>query len=46
MSATNFTELPANWATNGGATEILPGIYQFTDAAPAGQQRFYVVRSH
>jgi N-acetylneuraminic acid mutarotase len=45
MSATNLTEPLANWTPSGGATEILPGIYQFTDTSPEGQQRFYVVRS-
>jgi hypothetical protein len=45
LSATNLAEPPANWAPSGGATEVLPGIYQFTDVSPDGQQRFYVMRS-
>jgi len=45
MSATNFSEPTENWTPFGSASEVLPGIYQFTDITPEVQQRFYVVRS-
>ena len=45
ISATNLSEPTENWTPFGSASEVLPGIYQFTDITPEVQQRFYVVRS-
>jgi len=46
VAVTNPTILPTNWTSLGGAVEIGPGQFQFTDAqAPGIPQRFYRVRS-
>lgn len=44
-STTNLSSLFTNWARVGGATEISPGQYQFTDPTAGDQQRFYRVTS-
>ena len=45
LAARNPALPQSGWTVLGCATEISPGHYQFTDATPEGQQRFYVVRS-
>ena len=45
LSTTNLSLPVGNWTSPGIAIEVSPGHYQFTDATPDGQQRFYVVRS-
>jgi hypothetical protein len=45
LSATNAAAPLDDWMSVGTATEVSPGHYQFTDASPGRQQRFYVVRS-
>jgi hypothetical protein len=45
LSSTNAGVQLGNWTSLGSATEVSPGHYQFTDATPESQQRFYVVRS-
>jgi hypothetical protein len=44
-SATNLFLSFTNWTQLGTATEISPGQFQFTDATPIKQERFYRVRS-
>ena len=44
-SATNLFLSFTNWTQLGTATEISPGQFQFTDATPINQERFYRVRS-
>ena len=45
LSATNAAVHLDDWTSLGSATEVSPGHYQFTDASPDGQQRFYPSRS-
>jgi hypothetical protein len=46
FTATSPATPAANWATLGAATEITPGVYQFTDASAARDpRRFYRVGS-
>jgi hypothetical protein len=45
LSAKNPAVHVENLTSRGIASEVSPGLYQFTDAIPDGQQRFYVVRS-
>ena len=45
-STTNVATPLAQWTARGGATEIIPGRFQFTDLQAAnGTQGFYSVRS-
>jgi hypothetical protein len=46
LSATNLSTSLANWNSLGGALEISPGLFQFTDAqATASLKCFYRVLS-
>jgi alpha-tubulin suppressor-like RCC1 family protein len=46
LSAANPTLPSANWTALGGTSEILPGLFQFTDSeASNSPQRFYRVSS-
>lgn len=46
LMTTNLTLPPADWTVLGGATEVSPGRFQFTDSQTTNSlQRFYRVRS-
>lgn len=42
---TNLSVPVTNWTALGSATEISPGLFQFTDSPPLNSRRFYRVRS-
>jgi Galactose oxidase, central domain len=45
LASTNIALPLSNWTALGGVTELSPGNFQFTDAQPPPDQRFYRVRS-
>jgi hypothetical protein len=46
LTATNSAAVPAAWVPLGPATEVAPGLYQFTDdSAPSRSPGFYRVRT-
>ncbi len=46
LATTNPMLPPSTWTVLGAATEVSPGLYQFTDLSAAGKpQQFYCVRS-
>jgi hypothetical protein len=45
LSTPNLAARRDDWTVAGVSVEASPGHYQFTDGTPAGEQRFYAVRS-